>query len=137
MERTPVNPTDWGLQFQMNQGEVVEGATRHLRCSGQVAVTPDPDAAMGISVVAPRDIRGQMEAALANVDGVLSEASMDRSNIVFLNFFTTDVDGFLGNYDVYATWIAAAGAMPPQTLIGVSRLALAELMVEIEVTAAA
>ena len=40
MHRTPVNPWDWGLQFSMNQGEVVEGATRHLHCSGQVALSP-------------------------------------------------------------------------------------------------
>lgn len=30
-------------------------------------------------------------------------------------FFTTDVDGFLANYDVYAGWIEPAGVRPPQT----------------------
>ena len=37
MRRTPVNNAEWGRQFLMNQGEVVEGATRHLVLSGQVA----------------------------------------------------------------------------------------------------
>jgi enamine deaminase RidA (YjgF/YER057c/UK114 family) len=41
-----------------------------------------------------------MEAALANVDSVLAEGGMDRSNIPSLRFFTTDIDGFLANYDV-------------------------------------
>lgn len=136
MKRTAVNPTDWGLQFSMNQGEIVTEATRTLRCSGQVALAPDPAAEMGVSVIAPNDVRGQMEAALANVDGVLSEAGMDRSNLVFLNFFTTEMDGFLENYDVYSKWIGEAGINPPQSLIGVARLVMPELVVEIEVTAA-
>lgn len=136
MKRTSANPWDWGDAFLMNQGEIVEGAKRTLRCSGQVAVRPDPEAEMGLAVVAPGDIRGQMEAALANVDAVLAKAGMERSNLVFLNFFTTDIDGFLANYDVYAEWIAPAGVMPPQSLIGVERLVMPELLVEIEAQAA-
>jgi hypothetical protein len=38
---------------------------------------------------------------------------------------------------VYATWIGEAGTRPPQSLIGVQRLVLPELVVEIEVEAAA
>lgn len=98
MERTAVNPTEWGLGFHAHQAEVVEGAARHFRCSGQVALVPDA---------------------------------------VFINFSTTDIDGFLANHEVYAEWIAPAGVMPPQSLIGVSRLVLPELLVEIEVQAAA
>ena len=137
MQRTPVNPTDWGLGFYMNQGEIVEGATRHLRCSGQVALEPDPAAELGLGVAHVGDIRSQMQAALASVDELLAEAGMDRSNIVFINFFTTDIDGFLENYDAYAEWIAPSGVMPPQSLIGVARLVMPDLLVEIEVQAAA
>ena len=136
MQRTAVNPTDWGLAFQMNQGQIVEAATRTLRCSGQVALREDASAEMGLAVVAPGDVRGQMESALTSVDALLAGAEMDRSNVVFVNFFTTDMDGFLANYDVYAGWIAETGTMPPQSLIGVSRLVLPDLLVEIEVTAA-
>ncbi|MDH3704552.1 MAG: RidA family protein [Acidimicrobiia bacterium] len=136
MERTAVNPTEWGLGFFMNQGEITEGATRHLRCSGQVALVPDPEAEMGLSPAPVGDIRGQIEAALASVDELLAGADMDRSNIVFINFFTTDIDEFLANYDVYASWIEPAGVMPPQSLIGVARLVMPDLLVEIEVQAA-
>ena len=137
MRRTSVNPTDWGLQFSMDQGELVEGATRHLRCSGQVSAVPDSTTELGIRVVAPNEIRGQMECALTNVDAVLKKAGMTRANIVSLRFFTTDIDGFLANYDVYANWIAEAGTRPPQSLLGVQRLVLPELVVEIEIEAAA
>ena len=137
MKRQAVNPTDWGLAFSMNQAEVVEGITRHLHCSGQVALEADPSAEMGIRVLHVGDLRGQIGAALANVDALLAGAGMDRSNILSLRFFTTDVDGFLEHYDVYAEWIGAAGIMPSQTLLGVNRLALPDLMVEVEATAGA
>jgi enamine deaminase RidA (YjgF/YER057c/UK114 family) len=137
MNRESINPTEWGLNFCMDQGEVTEGATRHLRCSGQISAVPDSEAEMGISVVAPGDIRGQIECVLSNIDGVLEKAGMSRSSIVNLRFYTTDVDAFLENYDVYAGWISEAGIRPPQTLLGVARLAMEGLMIEIEAEAAA
>ena len=111
--------------------------TRYLHFFGQVALEPDADSEMGIRVVSVGDLRGQITAALSNVDAVLEGAEMTRENILSLRFFTTDVDGFPENYDVYAGWIGEAGTMPPQTLLGVSRLVLPELLVEIEVTAGA
>lgn len=136
MKRESINPVDWGLQFSMDQGEVIEGATRRLRCSGQVSVAPDSGSEQGFSVVSAGDIRGQMECALTNVDALLDQAGMARKDVVCLRFFTTDIDGFLENYDVYARWIADAGTRPPQSLIGVNRLVLPELLVEIEIEAA-
>ena len=91
MKRESINPTDWGLQFAMDQGEVVTGAERHLRCSGQISVVSDPSQELGVRVVAPNDMRGQMECALANVDAVLEGAKMSRSDILSLRFYTTDV----------------------------------------------
>lgn len=137
MKRTSVNPVDWGHAYSMDQGELVTGTTKHLRCSGQISVDPDPDTELGIAVVSPTDLRGQMAHTFRNIDAVLEKAGMGRENIVALRFFTTDIDGFLANYDVYADWIAPAGTRPPQSLIGVNRLVLPELMVEIEIEAAA
>jgi enamine deaminase RidA (YjgF/YER057c/UK114 family) len=121
----------------MDQGAGIEGTKKHLRCSGQVSVVPDDDAELGINIVSPNEIRGQMECALSNIDAILEEAGMNRSNVVSLRFFTTDIGGFLDNDDVYATWIDEAGTRPPQSLIGVQSLILPELVVEIEVEAAA
>ena len=59
MDRVAINPTDWGLQFSMNQGEVVEGLTRYLHFSGQVALEPDADSEMGIRVVSEGDQIGR------------------------------------------------------------------------------
>ena len=137
MRRTSVNPTEWGLAYSMDQGELIEGVSKILHLSGQVALERDENSDMGVSVVHVGDIRGQMQAALSNIDAVLGEAGMTRNNIVSLRFFTTDIDGFLANYDAYAEWIAPAEIRPPQSLLGVNRLVLPELLVEIEATAAA
>ncbi len=65
MKRMSVNPWDWGLRVSMDQGELVEGLSRTLHCSGQVAVEPDSESDLGFKVLHPNDIRGQMQAALA------------------------------------------------------------------------
>ncbi|HEY5622674.1 MAG TPA: RidA family protein [Gammaproteobacteria bacterium] len=135
MKRESVNPTDWGLQFSMDQAELVEGLRRYLHCSGQISVQPDADAEMGIAIKHVGDMRGQIALCLENIDAVLLKAGMNRRNILTLRFFTTDVDLFLQHYDVYANWIQDAGTRPPQSLIGISRLALPDLLVEIEAVA--
>jgi enamine deaminase RidA (YjgF/YER057c/UK114 family) len=137
MQRRSVNPVNWGIAYGMDQGEIVDGGKRHLRCSGQVSSVDDPGSDLGFRVVAEGDLRGQIECALSNVDAILEEAEMTRRDIVLLRFFTTDVDGFLENYDVYAAWIAQAGIRPPQSLLGVQRLVLEDLLVEVEMEAVA
>lgn len=137
MKREAINPQSWGQAFQMNQGEVVEGVTRTLHMSGQTSLVDDPGAELGVSVSYPGDMRGQIEASLAQIEALLEGAGMTRANLLSLRFFTTDVAAFLEQYDAYATWIGAAGTMPPQTLLEVKGLALPELLVEIEATAGA
>lgn len=135
MKRISINPWDWGLQYGMDQGEIVEGLHRHLHFSGQISVVPDTESDLGFAVKHAGDIRKQTELSLANIDTILEEAGMVRRNLLSLRIFTTDIDAFLENYDVYAGWIAEAGIRPPQSLIGVARLVLPDIMVEIEATA--
>lgn len=45
------------------------------------------------------------------------------------------MDAYLEHYDVYADWIAEAGIRPLRSLIGIARLALPGLLIEIEATA--
>ena len=73
--------------------------------------------------------------ALDNLESVLREAGMSLANVVRLNIYTTDVDAFFEHFGVLASRTAAAGVAPPGTLLGVSRLAYPELLVELEATA--
>jgi enamine deaminase RidA (YjgF/YER057c/UK114 family) len=54
---------------------------------------------------------------------------------VRLNYYTTDVDRFFEEYDVLTARLAEFGCRPAATLLGVTRLAFPELLVEIEATA--
>jgi len=131
VNRTPVNPWPWSLQFGFNQGEVVDGPNRVLFCSGQTSVDGSG---------APQhagDMAAQLSLALDNVEAVLAGADMTLANVVRLNIYTTDVDAVLASYESMAGRLGAAGVAPPATLLGITRLAFPELLVELEATAVA
>lgn len=135
MKRNSVNPTRWGAQYSMDQAEVVEGLRRILHCSGQASIGDDPDRPGAEIALHASSFRDQFRVSLANLDAVLAGADMNRSNILLVRFYVTDMDGFNADFDVYKDWIDEAGIRPPQTVIGVACLALPELMVEVEVVA--
>jgi enamine deaminase RidA (YjgF/YER057c/UK114 family) len=130
-QRTAVNPWQWSLPMGYNQGEVVSGNTRTLYCSGQTSMGSDGT---------PQHV-GNMEAQLAlsldNLEAILTEAGMTLANLVRLNVYTTDVDVLFQHYGVLASRLGAAGVMPTTTMLGVTRLAIPVLMVELEGTAVA
>ncbi|RFU39601.1 RidA family protein [Actinomadura logoneensis] len=129
MERTAVNPWPWSVELGYNQGELVSGHTRTLYCAGQAAMGPDGT---------PRhagDMAAQLASSLDNLEAVLGEAGMGLADLVRLNVYTTDVDRCFEHYGVLAARLGAAGVAPSTTMLGVARLALPDLMVELEGTA--
>ncbi|MES2435789.1 MAG: Rid family hydrolase [Pseudomonadota bacterium] len=131
MQRTPVNPWPWSLKLGYNQAEILQGSSRQLVCAGQTAVD-----AMG-APQHPQDMRGQLALALNNLEIVLNAAEMRLADITRLSIFTTDVDAALQNFDLLGQRFGPLGAAPPMTLLGVTRLAMPQLMIELEATAAA
>lgn len=131
MNRTPVNPWPWSLPLGYNQAELVTGATRQLFCAGQTAVdaTGAPQH--------PGDMRAQLALALDNLQAVLDGADLSLANIVRLTVYATDVDAATRNFDLLGQRFGPLGVAPPMTLLGVTRLALPPLMIELEATAAA
>ncbi len=124
-----MNPWDWSLQYGFNQAEKIEGHSRLLVCSGQTAIDGEGN------VQHAGDLRAQIELSMNNLEAVLKEASMSLENVVRLTIYTTDVDAMIANFDTLVGPFGAVGAKPPQTLLGVNRLAFPELMVEVEATA--
>ena len=82
-------------------------------------------------------VSAQTSLAVDNIETVLREAGMTLANVVRISVFTTDVDAMLGAWEGMIKRFAAAGGSLTSTLIGVTRLAFPELMVEIEATAIA
>lgn len=131
MNRTPVNPWPWSLPLGYNQALLVTGATRQLVVAGQTATdaTGAPQH--------PGDMRGQLALALDNLDAVLVAAGLSLAHIIRLNVYATDVDAALKSFDLLGQRFGPLGIAPPMTLLGVTRLALPPLMIELEATAAA
>jgi enamine deaminase RidA (YjgF/YER057c/UK114 family) len=131
VRRTAVNPWTWSVPMGFNQGEVVAGQTRTLYCSGQTAMsgdgTPQHDG----------DLAGQLALSLDNLEAVLGAAGMSFANLVRLTVYTTDVDQLFPHYGVLAARLSAAGVAPATTMLGVTRLAIAGQLVELEGTAVA
>jgi enamine deaminase RidA (YjgF/YER057c/UK114 family) len=82
-----------------------------------------------------RAICAQIIQALDNLETVLTGAGFTFADVMRLNYYTTDVDRFFESYEVMATRLAEAGCRSAGTLLGVSRLAFPELLVEFEATA--
>ncbi|MDH6484647.1 enamine deaminase RidA (YjgF/YER057c/UK114 family) [Streptomyces sp. SAI-127] len=131
MQRTAVNPVTWSTELGFNQGEVVSGHARTLYISGQTAMSGDGK---------PQhdgDMAAQLALSIDNLQAVLGEAGMSLANLVRLNVYTTDVDLLFPHYGVLAARLGAAGVAPTTTMLGVTRLAIPTLMVELEGTAVA
>ncbi|WP_337060834.1 RidA family protein [Kineococcus sp. G2] len=131
MDRTVINPWPWSVGAGYDQGQVVSGHTRTLYCSGQAAMSGDgrPEH--------PDDVAAQLALSLDNLEAVLTAAGMSLADLVRLTVHTTDVDRLFEAYGVLTSRLGAAGATPPTTMLGVSRLALPGLLVELEGTAVA
>jgi enamine deaminase RidA (YjgF/YER057c/UK114 family) len=129
MERNPVNPWPWSLQLGYNQAELIKGMSRQLICAGQTAVDgegrPQHEG----------DMRQQIALALDNLDEILKAADMTLGHVIRLTIYATDVDEALKNFDILGQKFGPFNNTPPMTLLGVTRLAMPELMFEIEATA--
>jgi enamine deaminase RidA (YjgF/YER057c/UK114 family) len=131
MERAAINPWTWSVAMGYNQGEIASGHTRTLYCAGQAAMSGDgtPQHA--------NDMAAQLALSLDNLEALLGAAGMSLANLVRLNVYTTDIDLLFQHYGVLAARLGAARVAPPTTMLGVTRLAIPVLMVELEGTAVA
>jgi len=79
----------------------------------------------------------QIAQAFDNLETVLRDANLGLSDVVRLNYYTTDLDRFFEVYEVVASRLAESGCRPSSTLLGVASLAFPEILAEIEATAVA
>jgi enamine deaminase RidA (YjgF/YER057c/UK114 family) len=130
VEQRKINPWKWQDQYGFSQAIEVTNASRVLYCAGQASVDDHG------KPVHAGDMRKQIDQAFRNLEAVLKASGYGLANVVRLNYYTTDVEAFLGASDVVGSRLAAAGSQPPGTLLGVAKLAFPGLLIEIEATAA-
>lgn len=128
-ERTIVNPWTWQDNFGFVQGLDISGGKRVLLCAGQTSNDADGNPLHG------GDMAGQITQSLDNLETVLSQAGLKLSDVARLNYYTTDVDQFIGAGELLGKRLAEGGCRPASTLLGVSRLWHPDILIEIEATA--
>ena len=129
MERKIINPWKWQDPLGFVQAHEVAGGQHVLYCSGQLSVDADG------KPLYVGDIGGQLKRAIENLEQVLSVAGFGLPDVVRLNIYTTDVEGFSANRNVFLDGLLRKGCRQAITLIGVARLARPEFLIEIEATA--
>jgi enamine deaminase RidA (YjgF/YER057c/UK114 family) len=128
LQRNDINPWEWSKAFGFSQAVELKNAQQILLCAGQTATGADG------SPPTTTDMTQQLEAALANLSTVLSEAGMTMADVVRLTIYTDDVDALFAAYPTVTG--ALAPNLPAMTVLGVTRLAFPQLKVEIEAVAA-
>ena len=114
----------WIQTVSFSLGVVGEG--RILFTSGITARDSDGE------VIGKGDMRAQMEMCFQNVGDVLRAAGTDFGNVLKWTMYTTDIDEFSKNSDVYKRHFINH---PASTLVEVRRLIFPEMLVEIEAVA--
>jgi enamine deaminase RidA (YjgF/YER057c/UK114 family) len=130
-QRRIINPWTWQDKYGFVQANEVSGAGRTLYCAGITSVDDDGN------LMHAGDIRGQIAQALRNIGVVLGQAGFSFADVVRLVVYTTDVDAFMQAHDYFVDLLAKEGCRHAGTLLGVTRLAGPDMLVEIEVTAVA
>jgi 2-iminobutanoate/2-iminopropanoate deaminase len=100
-----------------------------LFLSGQAAIDPAG------AIVGAGDFGAQLVQTMANIDRVLAAGGSDRSRIVKVTIYLTDMAHFPAIVEARRRYFTAP--YPADTVVEVRALALPELMVEIDVVAVA
>ena len=131
MERRVVNPWTWQDRFGFAQATEVVAGERVLYCAGQTSVDGEG------SPLHAGDMAAQVTQAMDNLETVLSEAGYGLTDIARVTVYVTDVDTFREQGGAAALFgrLKQGGANFASTLLGIERLAMPELLVEIEATA--
>lgn len=129
MEQRIINPWMWQDDFGFVQAKEISGAKHLLFCAGQISGDAEG------RPLHVGDMQAQLLQALDNLETVLQEAGFKLADVVRLNYYTTDVDGFFAALGPFNQRLLEAECRPTSTLLGVARLAAPEFLVEIEATA--
>ena len=129
MERRAINPWKWQDDYDFSWAVEARGAQRTVYCAGHVSCDGDG------KPLHPGDMVAQFHQALDNLEITLAEADLKLSDVVRLNYYTTDLPAFLEAVPKVGVRLREAGCKPASTLLGITRLAEPDWMLEIEATA--
>ncbi|KAA0128384.1 RidA family protein [Chryseobacterium sp. SN22] len=127
MQKTTFDPWAWGKNTNSVQAVEVKQPEGTLYCSGQAAIDAN-------GVPSSADMRSQLIQAIANLEQLVKESGYECKNMVRLNIYTTDTNGFFNTcMDVYVPFLMKYGIQQATTLLEVKGL-FATLTIELEAT---
>ena len=126
MEKRTVNPWKWQDERSYSQAVEVKNVESTLYCSGQAAIDPD-----GTS--SDKDMKSQLEQAIANLEEVIHTAGYECSGIVRLNIYTTSTEELWPYFPILQEWIAQHKIQQAVAMLEVKGL-FETLKVELEAT---
>lgn len=126
MEKRTVNPWKWQDERSYSQAVEVKNVESTLYCSGQAAIDPD-----GTS--SDKDMKSQLEQAIANLEEVIRTAGYECGGIVRLNIYTTSTEELWPYFPILQEWIAEHKIQQAVTMLEVKAL-FETLKVELEAT---
>lgn len=129
MENRVINPWTWQDRVGFVQAKEVVGAVRTLYCAGQTSVDEHGQP------LHEGEMQAQAMRALDNLETVVREAGFELSDIARLTVYVTDVEAYREAAPALGARLVQSGVRHAATLLGVARLALPQLLIEIEATA--
>ncbi len=128
MEKSCINPNSIINPFaDYSHGLWISGSTAQLLVSGQLGITKDG--------VIPKSIEGQTEYCFANIEAILSDGGMKKSDVVKITAYVSKRKFLQPYMKIRDRWIRNLKAPPTSTLLIVSGFSKPEFKVEIEVLA--
>ena len=122
-QRTVFTGKPWEQNVPHAPGNISTGKLLHI--SGVTARLPDG------SVAGPGDMRKQAEQIVQNIKDVCAAADADINRMVRMTIYVTDLDAWQEARDAVEELYVSR---PSATLIEISRLAVPEMVLEIETT---
>ncbi|PWN62740.1 RidA family protein [Chryseobacterium viscerum] len=126
MEKRIINPWKWQDERSYSQAVEVKNVESTLYCSGQAAIDPD-----GTS--SDKDMKSQLEQAIANLEELIRSAGYECEGIVRLNIYTTSTEELWPYFPILQEWIAKHKIQQAVTMLEVTGL-FETLKVELEAT---
>ncbi|AZB20379.1 RidA family protein [Chryseobacterium indologenes] len=126
MEKRTINPWQWQNERSYSQAVEVRNVESTLYCSGQAAIDPD-----GTS--SDKDMKSQLQQAIANLEEVVITSGYECKGIVRLNIYTTSTQELWPHFPILQEWIKKHQMTQAITMLEVKSL-FETLTVELEAT---
>jgi enamine deaminase RidA (YjgF/YER057c/UK114 family) len=127
---TRINPSPWSQAVGYDQAQLRPYPSQLLTVAAQASTDSDG------SLLHDGDVVAQMALAVRNLEEILDEAGMTLADLTRLTVYAVDVAQVHTAHAALFEPLAAAGATPPITLVGVTSLAAPGMAVALEATAA-